>query len=254
MVNEKEQYERAQDYLLGRMSEEDRAAFESELKADTSLRRRVEELSSLAKAVTRVNQEIDLFIALEEAEERLSSSEKTKDRIALDAELDGVERELQFIGRFSPSRDETVSVPRTISFARIRRIAITCVAAASLLVFGSLGYLSYNAHSVGMGYQLSIDNSRGADPITDLINNGDYSGAQKGIAETKENLEKTREEFANKPAAYQYYCEQIEYLDLLDAVCELRQWHYFSAKKKLKAIVNNDGIYKEDAQQLLNNL
>ena len=53
---------------------------------------------------------------------------------------------------------------------------------------------------------------------------------------------------------YLIIMNEIEEMELLDAVCELRQWHYFSAKKKLKAIVSKGGTYKETAQGLLNNL
>ena len=99
MNTEIEQYERIQEYLRGRMSDEDRAAFERDLSSDDSLREQYDDLSLLIHSIKRANQEVDLRIALDEYEEQhAKSSTAFQEDTAIDSELNQIEQELRKMG------------------------------------------------------------------------------------------------------------------------------------------------------------
>lgn len=96
-----DQYERIQEYLRGNMSKEDRMDFERNLTTDKDLLQQYEDLSILARAIQKANQEVDLRMAFEESEKQFAkSSMAILDEAAIDEKLNRVEQELKIIGGF----------------------------------------------------------------------------------------------------------------------------------------------------------
>ena len=159
-MSEIEQYERIQEYLRGRMSDEDRVAFERDLATDDALRQQYEDLSLLAHSIKKAN----LRMALEEAERQITEApDASLKNPGLEKALAQVERELikerisrffsvlsqWFIppGKVSAQSSDGNTVVFSLSYAS--RMAISFAVAASL-AFAII--LPYN-HSVGMsGY------------------------------------------------------------------------------------------------------
>lgn len=230
MNTEIEQYERIQEYLRGRMSDEDRAAFEGDLAADDALRQQYEELSLLARSIKKANQEVDLRMALAETEQQIAlSPDASFNNPAIETELDQIERELRMmdvpaeepersssqgikeqIARFFsvlahwfiPSGDvsaqssEGNTVVFSLSYAS--RMAISFAIAASLTL---AIILPYN-RSVGMsGYNyapsyIELSNYRGSssemlENAINSYNNGDYGQAFSYLEESKNSVEST---------------------------------------------------------------
>lgn len=277
-----DQYERIQAYLRDRMSDEERSAFESDLASDYSLRRQYEELALLARSVKKANQASDLKIALQKMEEQLADTpESAMSDKELEEELSEVERELTEMGVLKPSvfqvlKDRinhafksvgqwfTMRGPWTVEIAgrntssvilsRVSGVAVRLAVVCSFALVCTIGTLSYNAHSVGMGCQIANDLSKGADPITEMILNGDYSEAQGELSELIDYKKQQREGLSPDSDQYQYYSSEIDEMEFLDAVCDLRRWKYFSAKSKLKAIASREGYYQSQAKDLLDKL
>lgn len=286
MNTEIEQYERIQEYLRGRMSDEDRAAFERDLATDDSLREQYEDLRLLARSINKANQEVDLRMALEEAEKQhAESSMAVQNEGAIDEELSRIEHELKMMGGSvedpKPSvlqvlKDRinhafksvgqwfTMRGPWTVEIAgrntssvilsRVSGVAVRLVVVCSFALVCTIGTLSYNAHSVGMGCQIANDLSKGADPITEMILNGDCPEAQGELSELIDYKKQQREGLSPDSDQYQYYSSEIDEMEFLDAVCDLRRWKYFSAKSKLKAIASREGYYQSQAKDLLDKL
>lgn len=286
MNTEIDKYERIQNYLLGRMSDEDCVAFERELATDDTLRQQCEDMSLLARSIKKANQEVDLRIALEEFEKQLSESSMTiQDEAAIDEELSRVEQELKMMGVsvedpkqnvFQILKDRinhafksvgqwfamrgpwTVEISDrntpSVIISRVSGVAVRLAVVCSFALVCTIGTLSYNAHSVGMGCQIANDPSKGADPITEMILNGDYSEAQGELLELIDYKKQQREGFPTDSNQFQYYSSEIDEMEFLDAVCDLRRWKYFSAKSKLKAIASREGYYQSQAKGLLDKL
>lgn len=230
MNTEIEQYERIQEYLRGRMSDEDCVAFERDLATDDALRQQCEELYLLARSIKKANQEVDLRMALDEAEQQIAESpDSSLNNPALETELDQVERELRMMGvpveeptrskvqgikeriaRFfnalaqwfipsgnvSAQSSEGKTVVFSLSYAS--RMAISFAAAAS---FTLAVILPYN-HSAGMsGYnyapsyiELSSFRSNSSEMVEkaiDSYNNGDFRQALSYLNEAKNDIEST---------------------------------------------------------------
>lgn len=230
MNAEIEQYERIQEYLRGRMSDEDRVAFERDLATDDALRQQYEDLSLLARSIKKANQEADLRMALEETERQITEApDASFNSAVLETELEQVERELRMMGVpvdeherssaqgirdriahffnalvqwFIPSGDvsaqssEGNTVVFSLSYAS--RMAISFAVAASLTL---AIILPYN-HSVGMsGYnyapsyiELSSYRGNSSDMLEKAINsynNGDYGQAISYLDEVKNGIEST---------------------------------------------------------------
>lgn len=228
MDTEIEQYERIQEYLRGRMSDEDRVAFERDLATDNALRQQYEDLSLLARSIKKANQEFDLRMALEEAEQQITEApDASLNNPALETELEQAERELRMMGVpveepnrssvqgireriarffsalvqwFVPSGNASAqsSVGNTLVFplSYASRMAISFAVAASLTL---AIILPYN-HSVGMSgynyapYYLELPTVRGnsseiLEKAINSYNNGDYGQACSYLDEAKNGIE-----------------------------------------------------------------
>lgn len=286
MNTEIDKYERIQEYLLGRMTDDDRVAFERDLASDDSLREQYEDLRLLVRSIKKANQEVDLRIALEESEKQLAESSMTvQDEAAINEELSRVEQELKMMGVsvedpkpnvFQVLKDRINNAFRSVGqwfamrgpwtveitgrntpsiiLSRISGVAVRLAVVCSFAVACTMGTLGYNAHSVGMGYQIAYDASKGADPITEKVLNGDYSEAQVELSELVDYKKQQREGLSPDSDQFQYYSSEIDEMEFLDAVCDLRRWKYFSAKSKLKAIASREGYYQSQAKELLDKL
>lgn len=228
MNAEIEQYERIQEYLRGRMSEEDRVAFERDLATDDALRQQYEDLSLLAHSIKKANQEVDLRMALEETERQITEApDASLNNPALETELEQAERELRMMGVpvEEPNRSSVKGIRERIarffsalvqwfvpsgnasaqssdgntivfSLSYASRMAISFAVAASLTL---AIVLPYN-HSVGMsGYNyapsyIEFPTLRGnsSDMLEKAINsynNGNYGQAFSYLEEAKNSIE-----------------------------------------------------------------
>ena len=235
MNTEIDKYERIQDYLLGRMSDEERVAFERELASNDTLRQQCEDLSLLARSIKKANQEVDLRKALTETEQEIAkASDASLINPALETELDQVERELRMMGVtieepkrsrvqgireriarffstlaqwFIPSGNVSAQSSRktvVFSLPYASRMAISFAVAASLAL---AIILPYN-HSTGMsGYnyapsyiELSSFRGSSSDMLEKAINsynNGDYVQAFSYLEEAKNGIESTLEQLGD---------------------------------------------------------
>lgn len=228
MNTEIEQYERIQEYLRGRMSDEDRVAFERDLATDDALRQQYEDLSLLAHSIKKANQEVDLRMALEETERQITEApDASLNNPALETELEQAERELRMMGVpvEEPNRSSVKGIRERIarffsalvqwfvpsgnasaqssdgntivfSLSYASRMAISFAVAASLTL---AIVLPYN-HSVGMsGYYyapsyIEYPTFRGnsSDMLEKAINsynNGNYGQAFSYLEEAKNSIE-----------------------------------------------------------------
>lgn len=232
MNTEIDKYERIQEYLRGKMSDEERVAFERDLATDDTLRQQCEDLSLLARSIKKANQEVDLRKALAETEQQIAEApDASLNNPALKADLDQVERELRMMGVpvdepkrssvqgihewiarflnaltqwFVPSGN--VSAQSSEGNTTVFSLSYASRMAISFAVAGSLALaiiLPYN-HSAGMsGYNyapsyIELSSFRGAssDMVEKAINSyndGDYDQAFSYLEEAKNGIESTLE-------------------------------------------------------------
>ena len=236
MNTELEQYERIQEYLRGRLSEKDRAAFKRDLSSDDSLRNQYDDLSLLARSIRKANQEVDLRIALEEYEkQRAESFMAVQKDTAIDAELNQIERELKdmdipvegpkpsifkvlkdrmkgalrFIVQWFIPADKLSAEPMsgntiTFSLSYASRMAISFAVAASLALAIILPY-NANLATSGFNYapsriELQIFRGSTFDIIEEAVNsynNEDYRAALSYLEEARNNLKTTLAQLDN---------------------------------------------------------
>ena len=131
----------------------------------------------------------------------------------------------------------------------VRVAVVGCFAIACMV-----GALSYNAQKVGYGYQFPIG-IKGTTEIEALMENNKNKEAIIQIEEARKWLE---EEKNNPMYDDQVYLNDLniqeQELDFLEAVCQLRRWHYFSGKNALKKIADSGGVYAKEARDLLEQL
>lgn len=137
---------------------------------------------------------------------------------------------------------------------RHRRIWFSSVAAAAaciILFFGVSLKLGHDARAVGYAFN-PVDGQMGGSEITALMQNHQIAEARDAISEAREKL---AQEIDNPSSSDPEYMEQLsidsQELDLLEAVCLLREGRYFKAKKALQQIVKCNGAFVSEAQSLL---
>lgn len=231
MTSEKDIFERIQEYLRDKMSDEDRAAFERDLAADTLLRQQYEDMSLLASSIKKANieAEADLRILLEETEAQIARAPMRLNDPTLEAELNQVEKELRMMGVpvDEPKRKSIQGIKKQISrffsslaqwfipsgnvsdqssegnttvfsLSYASRMAISFAVAASLAL---AIILPYNANMASSGYnyapsRLELKTYRGSssdmlEKATNSYNNGDYGLAFSYLNEAKNGIEST---------------------------------------------------------------
>ena len=136
---------------------------------------------------------------------------------------------------------------------RIRNISYSA-AACLALVACTTGYLGQDARKVGYGYELP-SGVKGSSEIEALMEEKENKAAILKIEETQEWLAREKENpMYDDPAYLEDLNAQEQELAFLKAVCLLRRGHFFSARKSLKSIVSEGGIYAERAQELIDKL
>ena len=289
MNTEIEQYERIQEYLLGRMSDEERTAFERELATDDSLRKQCDDLRLLARSIVRANQEADLRLALEKIEKELAeSSIAIQDESAIDEELSRVEQELKIMGAsveehkpsvsqvlkdrvkgalgtvwqwFIPTGYLSTGSSRTFSLSYVSRLAISFAVAASLALAISL---PYNANIASSGYNyapshIELQTYRGSssdmlEKAVNSYNNGDYALAFSYLDEAKNNVESTLAQLGNSDSdiiAKQELNNQLYQIEWYRALVLMKDKRVRDAKRALRAISESNSPYAGDALYIL---
>ena len=127
--------------------------------------------------------------------------------------------------------------------------------AASLTVVICINLkLGYDARTAGYAFDPTFGQMGGSE-ITALMQEKRLDEAMVQIDLTRKRLDI---ELATPPSSDPDYLLQLESdrqeLDLLEAICLMRKGRYFKARKTLTAIVDANGAYKAEAQQLLNDM
>lgn len=136
---------------------------------------------------------------------------------------------------------------------RVRTISYSA-AACLAIVACTTGYLGLDARKVGYAYELP-SGVKGSSEIEALMEEKDNKAAILKIEETQEWLAGEKENpMYDDPVYLEDLNAQEQELAFLKAVCQLRRGHFFSARKSLKSIVSEGGIYAERAQELIDKL
>ena len=210
--------DRIDNYILGRMSNEERQAFEKEMSVNLELQEKVALHRDIVRAM----------------------------RIERDKEyLQSLERDIKM---------QKITERRHRTFA----MRISSIAAAACLVLGVFVYFDTQSdyRQYGLGIELAISRGGGySDKAAVAINEGHYDEALSLIAEGEakpfvcddtnpEIVEAERDEYQREQDELQWY----------KTVAYMRMGKYIKAKKLLKQIALSDSEYKDEAQAALDAL
>lgn len=207
--------ERIDNYILGRMSNEERQAFEKEISVNSELQEKVALHRDIVRAM----------------------------RIERDKEyLQSLERDIKV---------QEMTERRRRTFA----MRISSIAAAACLVLGVFVHFDTQSdyRQYGLGIELAVSRGGGdSDKVAELINDGNYDEALSLIAEAEakpfvcddtnpEIIEAERDEYQREQDELQWY----------KTVAYMRMGKYIKAKRLLKQIASSDSEYKDEAQAAL---
>lgn len=210
--------DRIDNYILGRMSNEERQAFEKEMSVNSELQEKVALHRDIVRAM----------------------------RIERDKEyLQSLERDIKM---------QKITERRRRTFA----MRISSIAAAACLVLGVFVHFDTQSdyRQYGLGIELAISRGGGySDKAAVAINEGHYDEALSLIAEGEakpfvcddknpEIVEAERDEYQREQDELQWY----------KTVAYMRMGKYIKAKKLLKQIASSDSEYKDEAQAALDAL
>jgi hypothetical protein len=210
--------DRIDNYILGRMSNEERQAFEKEMSVNSELQEKVALHRDIVRAM----------------------------RIERDKEyLQSLERDIKM---------QKMTERRRRTFA----MRISSIAAAACLVLGVFVHFDTQSdyRQYGLGIELAISRGGGdSDKVAELINDRNYDEALSLIAEGEaqpfvcddtnpEIVEAERDEYQREQDELQWY----------KTVAYVRMGKYIKAKKLLKQIALSDSEYKDEAQAALDAL
>ena len=220
-----EQEGRIIDYLKGNMTPEELSGFEKECQNNAELREEVEYYKDIAIGI-----------------QRHSSREDKLKKLLLDAEE---------IYATSSGDNVMIKHPVTVFLRWTSFVAAACVAVA--IFIGGV------TRSIGKSYDLSAfepqARGHGSELIIKTIEQSDFRKALSLIGEYREsiNMELNSQKEGDPDWIYELDADAQE-LDFLEAICFTCQGRYFKAKQSLKSIVVLDGIFAEEAKELLNRL
>ena len=212
--------DRVEDYLMGKMSDEERLTFEKELGIDAGL-----------KGAVDLHRDIVRAIRMKAAKEHLQK----------------VEHDIQIKER----RRKIFTLSHYISIGAIA----ACIMVGVFIHFDTAS----DYRQCGADIQLITSSVRGGDSYADraleAIENGRYDLALTIIEEGEkatfvcddihpELVEQARQEYNQGQDDLQWY----------KAVTYMRMGKYFKAKRLLKQIATSDSYYKTDAREVLNKL
>lgn len=210
--------ERIDNYILGRMSNEERQTFEKEMSVNSELQEKV-----------ALHQDIVRAMRIERDKEYLQS----------------LERDIKM---------QEMTERRRRTFA----MRISSIAAAACLVLGVFVHFDTQSdyRQYGLGIELAVSRGGGdSDKVVELINDGNYDEALSLIAEVEakpfvcddtnpEIVEAERDEYQREQDELQWH----------KTVAYMRMGKYIKAKKLLKQIASSDSEYKDEAQAALDAL
>lgn len=283
MVSEQDRIDRIQNYLLDRMSDEDRTVFEKELATDTDLFQQYQDLSLLAYSIQK--SEVTAFRAsLEEAEKQFTRHPLVvKKESELEEDLGQVEQELlsRGIRIGDPSKSAngfkthilgvfknlacrfTATKKYIVQHPYATRMAISFAVAASLAL---AIILPYNAKLASDGFnyapnQLERSTFRGdsSDKLENAIgsyNEEDYKSAFSYLEEAKKDLEFTLSQLDDNDSnvlILQSLINELYQVEWYRALVFMKTKNVREAKKTLRAISKSESPFASDARQALEN-
>lgn len=143
---------------------------------------------------------------------------------------------------------------KRVTFRRRVRTISYSAAACLAIVACTTGYLGYDARKVGYGYELPAG-AKGSSEIEALMEEKENKAAILKIEEMQEWLAEEKENpMYDDPVYLEGLDHQEQELAFLKAVCQLRQGRYFTAKKALKSIADEEGLFAQKAQALIDKL
>ena len=238
--------ERIDNYLLGRMSEAERVAFERDLKTDAELKEEYECQKAIANAVQKVAMKDFLT---QHAAERQEESSNVVDLSTYFKQSTGKIRDF---------------------FSSGQRVAWTLVSVAAMVVaiVGSVNYTSTLHTMQGNGMlayaELSTPVARDGNELDtmiedayNLIGEGEFDNATDAIEKAKGMvLESLAQPAETEEDEYKHQVLQLKLYDLewYEAIVLMRQGKVLKAKKVLNAISTSDSPYADAARNELNSI
>ena len=144
------------------------------------------------------------------------------------------------------------------SIARRQRVLLRALsfAASFMLIFGVGIDIKLSSEIQTVGYAFNpVAGQSGGSEITALM---DSKEIKKALTKINEARLVVAEEIANPVSDDPDYMTQLQMdkqeLDLLEAVCYMRQGKYIKAKRALRQISKSSGHYSYEADQLLSSL
>lgn len=154
------------------------------------------------------------------------------------------------------AKEHLASLERSLVQHQKRNFRFAAIA-ASFLIMLTVGLdvkLSGDIRTVGYAFN-PVDGQSGGSEITALMQNKDIKEALVKIEEARVLIQ---EEKDNPAYEDQDYLTQLDTdgqeLDLLEAVCYMRQGKYIKSRRALKQIVSAGGYYSSEAEKLLGQL
>ena len=238
--------ERIDKYLLGRMSEAERVAFERDLETDAELKEEYECQKAIANAVQKVAMK---FFLTQHAAERQEESSNVVDLSTYFKQATGKIRDF---------------------FSSGQRVAWTLasVAAMAVAIVGSVNYTSTLHTLQGNGMlayaELSAPVARDGNELDtmiedayDLIGEGDLDKATDAIEKAKATVsERLSQPVETEEDEYEHQVLQQKLYDLewYEAIVLMRHGKVLKAKKALNAISTSDSPYAEVARDELKSI
>ena len=237
--------ERIDNYLLGRMSEAERAAFEHDLVVDAELKEEYECQKAVANAVQKVAMKDFLT---QHAAERQAESNNVIDLSTYFKQASGKIREF---------------------FSSGQRVAWTLASVAAMVVaiVGSVNYTSTLNTMQGNGMlayiELTVPVSRDGNELDALIENaytligaGEFDQALVTIGAAKTMVNEALDEpVVSEEDEYEHQVLQQKQYDLewYEAIVLMRQGKVFKAKRMLKSIASSSSPYANMAKTCMKN-
>lgn len=247
--------ERIDNYLLGRMPEAERAAFERELATDADLKEEYECQKAIARAVQKV--------AMKDFLTRLAAERKIVERPAAANIAESNANVINLTSLFSRISNKVQGF-----FSSGQRVAWTLASVAAMVVaiVGSVNYTSTLHTMQGNGMlaytELTVPVSRDGNELDALIEDaytligaGEFDQALDIIGNAKAMINETIDKpIDTEEDEYEHLVLQQKLYDLewYEAIVLMRQGKVIKAKRMLKSIASSSSPYANMAKTCLN--
>ena len=232
-----EMYDRTDRYVLGMMDEEERTAFEKDMKEDASLADSVSLRRMVVDEVRRREELRDTFLAIEAAHPYQEGAPADHE----------------------PDRRRKRPFKPLVENMRRRLFPVISFAVAVCLVCGIFIRHSYVSKCRDAGYSVMLANviqpSRGDSPLEDILKTVEgrqYGRAEELIAEFRSapapECDLTTEEGNYLHEKYLADCRAVDYIEAVMLLC---QGHPCKAKRILKSLVAAGSYYSAQSARLL---